>query len=40
MLVWVFARLVNEGRIRIADLEGLGEKKLAEIRMMTEIGRR
>jgi hypothetical protein len=40
MLVWVFARLVNEGRIGIADLEGLGEKKLAEIRMMTEIGRR
>jgi hypothetical protein len=40
MLVWVFARLVGEGWIGIADLKGLGEEKLAKIRMMIEIGGR
>lgn len=35
VLVFVFARLINEGWITIDDLAGLGEDKLRSIRIMT-----
>jgi len=35
-LVFVFARLVRSGRIRMEELAGLSEQKLAEIQFVSE----
>ncbi len=36
MLVFVFARLMKEGWITLAEIEGLGENKIAKIRYLVE----
>jgi hypothetical protein len=36
-LLWVFARLMREGRIEEAQLAGLAEDKLAKIRYMVSL---
>lgn len=35
-LIFVFARLMEEGWIKVGDLEGLNEDKLAKIRYLAE----
>lgn len=37
MLIFVFARLMKEGWIKIGDLEGLNEDKIAKIRYLAKI---
>lgn len=37
VLIFVFARLIREGWLSEAELEGLGEDKLARIRLVLEI---
>jgi hypothetical protein len=36
MLIFVFARLMKEGWIKVGDLEGLSEDKIAKIRYLAE----